>query len=338
MELTTNTFDQSEEIERDIILDIAHYLNDEILYACRMTPAVIGITFNLLIIGTMIFVKRLHLPMNFTWLGIGISNICLLTSILATNLSSVQWKSSSSTRSLCAWFVTLSIANQSLSFFTSLVERQIFMTFPKWHSRHVTIVRLTVVQLSCSILLFLLGNMVNLPVFGEFLPQFFTAWNYGMMGTFILGLLPIILIGQMAIMKTKTYKHYPSIEVVHMQPRSPRQQPIYRVKRKRVLINNHRVNALDVEATQNVYFMGKVYLISIAPTIILFLISSICFRISDGVPKTTDDVNDSKCSSFIRVFYYSTVLLCIHSGIVNPIIYVYLSDLKSVLKYFCRHR
>jgi len=176
----------------------------------------------------------------------------------------------------------------------------------------------------------MLGNIVNLPVSSEFLSQFFSSWNYGMMGTFILGLLPIVLIGQMAIMKTKTHKHYPSIEVVHRQHRSRGQQPIYRVKRKCVLIKNERVNALDVEATQNVYFMGKVYLISIAPTIVLFVISSICFQISDGIPKTASDDYDSKCSSFIRVFYYCTVLLCIHSGIVNPTIFVYLSDLKSV--------
>lgn len=194
-------------------------------------------------------------------------------------------------------------------------------------------------QLSCSILLFLLGNMVTLPVFGEFIPQFFTAWNYGVMGTFILGLLPIILIGQMTIMKSKTHKHYPCIEVVHMQqPRNPGQQPIYRVKRKCVLIKNQRVNALDVEATQNVYFMGKVYLISITPAIILFVISSICFQISDGIPKTAGDAYDSKCSSFIRVFYYCTVLLCIQSGIVNPTIFAYLSDFKWVLKSLCQHK
>ena len=316
----------------DEILDIVHYV-DNFLSVCHIVPACIGIPVNLLLIGTIVSVKRFHLPRNFAWLGVGISNICLLTSYMVANIV-VRLNSTSSTRSFCTWLAIISVTNQSLNFVLFQGERIIFMYFPRWHLRYLSVAWIAAIQLGCSLLIFAIGIIENFQVFADFVFQFFSSQSFIVVGSLTTGLLPIFLIGQMIIMGNKTKKHYPSVEVVCIKPRRsscPGQQvqnrlQSYHRKRHFVLIGKQRVSAIDIDAAQNVFFMGKVYFFAtIFPKMVLFCLVSICLQLSS--PSRAD----ATCMSFIQAFYYLSGLLCIHSGIVNPIIFAYYSDLKSAI-------
>ncbi len=174
------------------ILDIGYYNNDY-LYICHMLNSTLGILFNLILIGAIVFFKRLRLTRNFSWVGIGISNICVLTAYIVTQLC-LQYKCSFSTRSLCTWFTTVAVANQTVSFLLSQLERHIFITYPKWHLTNITVGWIIAIQLSCFFFIFLLGNLVNLPVFREYLTHYFGSENFKMRGSIFLLLLPVILI------------------------------------------------------------------------------------------------------------------------------------------------
>jgi len=164
-----------------------------------------------------------------------------------------------------------------------------------------------------------------------------------MRGSIFLLLLPVILIGQTALMKTKTQKHYPSVEAIHFKSKpqggQQNQKPTrYNRKKHFVLINNTRVKALDFEAAQNIYFIEKMYLIStMIPNIVLFVLVSVCFQISSS---SESNANNIDCSCFVQVFYYlSALLMCIHSSIVNPFAFVYsTNDLVTVLKAILKHK
>jgi len=185
--------DDNQSIDRiSQMLDIAYY-NHDFLYVFHLINSTLGITINLLLIGTIVFVKRLRLPRNFTWIGIGISNICVLTAYAVTQ-ACLHFKSSFSIRSLCTWYTTVTITNQTVSFLLAQLERHIFITYPKWHLTNVTVDWIIATQLSCSFLIFLLGNLVNLPVFREYLTHYFGSENFKIRGSFFLLLLPVILI------------------------------------------------------------------------------------------------------------------------------------------------
>jgi len=196
------------------LLDTVHYI-DDFLCTWYITFAVIGIPLNLLLIGAILFFTQLHLPRNLTWLGIGLSNVCLLIAYIVLTVS-IRWGSSPSIRSFCTWLIALSIASQSLIFLIALLDRHIFMIYPKWHMSYVTIGRIVVVQVGCYFSVFLFGN-VNLHFFGQFMSNFFCSGSFTMIGSTIMGLFPLLLIGQLVIMKTKTHQHYPKIEVVHVK-------------------------------------------------------------------------------------------------------------------------
>ena len=323
----------SSSISYDHFLDTVHYI-DDFLCAWYITFAVIGIPLNLLLIGVIIFSKQLHLPRNFTWLGIGLSNVCLLAAYIVLTVS-IRWGSSSSIRSFCTWLIALSIASQSLIFLIALLDRHIFMIYPKWHMSYVTIGRIMAVQMGSYFSVFLFGN-VNLKIFGEFMSNFFCSGSFTMIGTTIIGLFPLLLIGQLIIMKTKTQQHYPSIEVVHVKKNIFPKQKRNREYRKSyfLLINNQQVSPQEVETTKCIFLMGKIYLIFMVPRMILFAMVSLCVLISSAPGSFSEsNVADAHCFSFIKVFYYTSAFLCIDSGFVNPLSLLFFShDLLAVFK------
>jgi len=121
-------FDSPASIDLNSLIDTAHYV-DDFLYTIHIVSATIGIPINLLLIGIFVVLRRLRLSRNFTWIGIGISNICILASQLMVDVS-VRWKSSSLTRSILFWSAILSNATQSNSFLLALLARYISITHP----------------------------------------------------------------------------------------------------------------------------------------------------------------------------------------------------------------
>jgi len=103
------------------LFDAVHYI-DDFLYICDLVSVTIGIPLNLVVIGAILLVKRLHLQRNFIWIGIGTSNIIVLASHLVTELS-IQLGSSASARALSAWFVALSTATRTVNISFAHLER-----------------------------------------------------------------------------------------------------------------------------------------------------------------------------------------------------------------------
>lgn len=118
-------------------LDSAYYIGN-FLYVCQLIFVIVGIPLNSFLVGIIVILKRLHLQRNFIWIGIGISNIAVLATRLMEYLS-IRWMSSFSTKNLCAVFIILSIASQMWNFAIASLERHIFLTYPEWHKRNITI-------------------------------------------------------------------------------------------------------------------------------------------------------------------------------------------------------
>ncbi len=95
-----------------------------------------------------------------------------------------------------------------------------------------------------------------------------------------------------------------------------------------VLIGSNRISRLDLESHRNFSFLAKVYLIFV------ILAPMIPFVFVFGCLEWFDDAEESKCSTFVQLFYYfSNILSYLNSSIVNPVGFVALSsDLTSCLK------
>jgi len=60
------------------IFDAVHYI-DDFMYICGIVFFLISVPLNLILIGAIVLLKRLHLPRILLWLGTGFSNIFILT-------------------------------------------------------------------------------------------------------------------------------------------------------------------------------------------------------------------------------------------------------------------
>jgi len=134
---------------------------------------------NLVVIGAILFLKRLHLQRNFTWIGIGLSNIIILASHLMADLI-VRFGSSASTRALSIWLFAPSTANQTVNIFFAHLERDMCIDHPKWHKILFTATSIIVVQLSSFVLLFLVLGLTNISILKDlFLNQLFSSCSWG---------------------------------------------------------------------------------------------------------------------------------------------------------------
>ncbi len=126
-DVSSDDFNPSASIYLNSLLDTTHYV-DDLLYYSHIVAAVIGIPFNLFLIGIIVVLRRLRLCRNFTWIGIGLSNIYILIFELMVDVS-VRWKSSPLTRSTLFWIAILCNATQSISLLLALLERHISITY-----------------------------------------------------------------------------------------------------------------------------------------------------------------------------------------------------------------
>lgn len=280
------------------LFDVALYI-DEAYYACNMIFAIIGILFNLLVISIIVLSKELHLRRVLLWLGTGVSNILILVSYLMIS-QSVLWGSSSSIRTLCIWFAIFSTIIQSWNIFFAALERHMYINHPKLHnSIFNTTTSIVVVQLSPFILLFLVfGTMMNLHIFQEM--ELFNLLNFKLIGSFVFGLLPLLLAVQVVLMRTLTNEECHSTTTTNVC-----HQP-----------NSEPINRLDFKAAQTYLFLVKMHLffhvVKLIPYILIFICLHPISEHSSG--------SGAECSSFIKGFYFtSSIMGCIHSSIANPV-------------------
>lgn len=263
---------------------------------------------------------------------------------------SAYLKASPSTRSLCTYLVALSHGYQVVIFLIVLLERYISIFYPVSHKLHITIGRIMVVQFGCPLLFSLLLVTKKYEAIEEYVMyQFFSSQIFKVIGTMVLGLLPVFLILQLGIMQIKTQKSYPPAEAIQLQSKRPDegQSPTEnQQKHYFVLIGNNRVSQIELEAYQNIFLMGKIFLAFTLLILISFGKVAVCLQQSETAGTTLLVGDTAQCSTAIQVFHYvSGSLLSFHSAFVNPFILIYSSsDFISVWKsfrnrFFCsRHR
>jgi len=177
----------------------------------------------------------------------------------------------------------------------------------------------------------LLVGVMNLGNYEEYMSQLISSWNFKLIGSFILGFLPIILTVQVGFMRLKTKQNFQNIKVINLDSLFEEQRQGGEMiwtddnqhKRTSFLVHigdTRQSDPLELEAARSVYFITKVYLLFMASIFISFYIVSACLQ--DNADDYDEDVN---CSSYIRGFYYTAGLLsCFHSSIVNPGLVFYL--------------
>lgn len=112
------------------ILDPAHYV-DRFLFICTTILTVVGILINMLVIGAIVFFKRLHFPRIVGWIGIGISNVFVLISHLMFVIAA-HWETSTvSTRGFYTWSILTSSFILTLNIVSTVLERCICITYHK---------------------------------------------------------------------------------------------------------------------------------------------------------------------------------------------------------------
>lgn len=112
------------------------FFMDKYLASIHILFAALGVPFNLLVAGIIIFVKRLHSPRNFIWLGIGMSNIFILISFVLEVCFSKMDSSQS-------WFYFskmsgLPFGSLIINFHLSLLKRYVSIHYHSWHKKNVT--------------------------------------------------------------------------------------------------------------------------------------------------------------------------------------------------------
>jgi len=305
------------------LFDAVHYI-DDFLYVSDIISVTIGIPLNLMVIGAILWIKRLHLQRNFIWIGIGTSNITILASHLMADLF-VRLGGSASTRALSIWFVALSTAIQTVNISFAHLERYMCLNHPKWHKILFTTTFIIAVQLSSFVLLFLVLGLTNIPIFQElFLNQLFSSWGFKLVGSLFMGLLPLFLAGQIAVMGTKTRQDNPDSVEKHNSNNMDKSSSHF------VVVGNNRVSRQDFNAAQNTFLTSKIYLVFQTSILIsVALVIGCVFKAHSSVEEA-----HSKCSSFVQGFYYTCgISSVLYSSIIDPIVFVALSsDVLACLK------
>jgi len=331
------------------ILDPAHYIGN-FLFICTTSFTVIGIPVNMLIIVAILFLKRLRLPRNFIWIGIGVSNITVLVSHLMFVISGMHWEKDSSsssvlTQAIYSWFGCISIFSLTFNITAAIFERHICVTYPKWHRRSVTINWIIALESCFFACILLISIMIaNLEVFQPYLLTFFDVWNVKLLGTLVTMISPLVLsvfVGFLALVKKITDGHIPQQETVNMDNLGVNQKNLPAINRelndrdnkKRIAtdpnkdnntkrrtghfihIGNNRISQLDLGAKQTFIYIAFIYLTFMVPTLISFISVFICLLVSP-----------TSCSSSMGALYFIGVIMdCIHSSIVNPVAFVLFS-------------
>jgi len=302
-----------------------------------MIFAIIGVVFNLLLMAVVVFSKELHHRRILIWIGIGVTNILVLSSHVLLS-KSVVWGSSSSERSLCFWFVTLSVVVQMFNVFYAALERHVCINYPNLHQTAVfSTFSIILVQLTPYIPVFIVLGILNINYFKELSqPLAFESWHFQLVTSLFFGfVLHFYLFGQIVLTKTKKNRDEPSIETGNQQPNLKNQEAAHQTKSKNpmdVLIGNNEISQLDFKAAQNFYFFVKMHFIFMALKLILLIRIYICLhnkKVSSSENQGPAGSED-ECSFVIKVFYFTGALLdCFYSSIVNPAAFLFFTLIKE---------
>jgi len=112
----------------------------------------IGIPINLVVIGTIIRWRRLHLARNIMWLGVGISNVGILTCHLLRALF-FWWNISWVIQARCTWFSALFSSSRLLIMLLSILERHIYVNYSSWYKNYLSNRLLVALQVSLFFLI-----------------------------------------------------------------------------------------------------------------------------------------------------------------------------------------
>jgi len=300
-----------------------------------MIFAIIGAVFNLLLMAVVVFSKELHHRRIFIWLGIGISNILVLSSHVLVS-QSVVWGSSSSERSLCYWFVILSLVVQMFNVLYVALERHICTNYPELHKKAMfSAISIFLVQLTSYIPIVIVLGILNLNHLKKLsLPLAFGSWHFKLVGSLLFGfMLAFCLCGQMVLTKTKKNQDEPSIETGDQQPHHLNiQKPTHQTTRKSsiVRIGNNEISRLDFKAAQNFYSFVKMHFIFMALKLILFIRIFICLDKQVSSSENQEPGSEAECSFVIKVFYFTGAFLdCFYSSIANPAAFLFFTLIKE---------
>jgi len=301
-----------------------------------MIFAIIGVVFNLLLMVVIASSKELHCRRILIWLGIGISNILVLSSYVLMS-QSVVWGSSSPEQSLCYWFVMLSVVVHMFNVLYAALERHICINYPEWHKTAVfSTISVILVQLTSYIPIFLVLGILNRTNFKEMSQPltFGSYWHFQLGGYVFFILLLFCLCGQMALFRPKINGDKPSIETGNQQTQLNVRKPTFQTtsKSSTVLIGNNENSLLDFQAAKNFYFFVKLHLIFIALKLIPYIRILICLESEQLFPSENraPQWSEAECFSFIKAFYYFSAFLdCVYSSIANPASFLFCTLIKE---------
>ena len=302
------------------LFDTHQYLFDVVLYideahhASSMIFAIIGVVFNLLLMAVVVCSKVLHHRRILIWIGIGVTNILVLASHVLLS-KSVVWGSSSSERSLCFWFVTLSVVVQMFNVFYAALERHVCINYPNLHQTAVfSTISIIIVQLTPYIPVFVVLGILNINYFKELSqPLAFESWYFQLVTSLFFGfVLPFYLFGQMVLTKTKKNRAEPSVETGNQQPNLNIEEPTHQTTSKSsiVLIGNNEISKLDFKAAQNFYFFVKMHFIFMALKLILLIRIFICLHNKKALLSSNQEPgSEDECFFVIKAFYFTGAFL-----------------------------
>ncbi len=128
---------------------------DPYLSTIHIGFASIGIPMNLLVAGTIIFTGKLQAPQNIAWLGVGFSNIFVLTGFVVEVLAEARGENSFF-MSLYHSTVGLTTASLILNLHLFLLERHLFVRCNSFYKKYVNNAGILAVQTICFVLISLI--------------------------------------------------------------------------------------------------------------------------------------------------------------------------------------
>lgn len=331
------------------LLDPALYL-DNYLIASDFIFAGIGIPMNLCVIGIIVGFRRLRSQRNFSWLGIGFSNIFVLAAHFIEGLTA--YLSSPLASQLCAWLLDLALPFLLLNYFVSLLERYLCLTHSNWYKLRVTNRLILGAQMGSFFIICLTMKGRHL-IFGALPFQWhMSASDIDVMSTFILAGFILCLIAQATVWTVQHHQHsaagpvarisfqqviiYRKGEtssnsiIVSNEEEQPKKETINSSDDQQqhpfVRIGQDRVSRLDVEASRTITISFVTLLMATTPAVVMLIIMTACVHYN--LPEASAD-----CTRIVVFIYYLREFILAHCSIASPVIFVCRSrDIRTALR------
>jgi len=183
-------------------LNPAFYLDDYV-FGGYVIFAAFGIPINLLVVGSIIFFQRFHSPRNFTWLGVGFSNIYVLIGFIIDSIYVRLEGSSSWLTYLFELINGLPLLSLVLNLHLTLINRYIMLHYHAWYKKNVTSSLILIVQLCFFLFLFFIvkSNYLFHPT--QLQKDFFLNRMMPVLVVIIVGLITLFVLMPFLASKTK---------------------------------------------------------------------------------------------------------------------------------------